>query len=231
MRRSLEYLLLGLAVCACLLNSCRRAKIIGARELSDIYAEMFLADQWINDNPSMKRTADTTQFYETIFHKFGYTFEDYDASVNYYLKRPEKYKRIVERTVNKLRRTQKALEGFAEKVDKNKAILAGLDKWRRPVFDSDSIVTDTTFLWIVRRDTVPVLDSLQLDSLLRDSLRLDSLRLDSLRLDSLRLDSLRRDSIKRSAPKPDTLRREKLRIRKPHAVPMESPKKMEIEDF
>lgn len=225
MRRSLEYLLLGLAVCACLLNSCRRARIISASDLSDIYAEMFLADQWINDNPTVKRTADTTRFYETIFGKFGYTFEDYDATVNYYLKRPEKYKKILDRTVNKLRETQKALDAFSSEVERNKAILAGISKWSRPVFNADSVSIDTSFLWNLRRDTLALRDSLRLDSLRLDSLRLDSLRLDSLRRDSLRRDSLRRDSLRHSIPE------RKVRPKRREHSEVISRKQLQTEEF
>ena len=90
MRKISEYALLGMLICLCLLPSCRRAKIISTRDMSDIYAEMFLADQWLNSNNDVRKTADTTRFYETIFRKYGHDFDDYDAGVNYYLKPPEK---------------------------------------------------------------------------------------------------------------------------------------------
>ena len=63
MRKISEYIVLTVLVCAFLLPSCRKGRIIGQRDLSDIYAEMFLADQWLNDNPRLKTTADTTRFY------------------------------------------------------------------------------------------------------------------------------------------------------------------------
>lgn len=160
--------------------------------MSDIYAEMFLADQWLNDNPGLKRTADTTRFYETIFRRFGYGFEDYDASVNYYLNHPEKYKKIVERAQNKLRSTQKSLESFEKALERQNQILAGLGALHLPVFAVDSVKVDTLMVWAPWRDTLSYRDSV-----LRERLRLDSLRLDSLRRDSLRRDSLRLDSPKR----------------------------------
>lgn len=184
--------MLALLVCACLLPSCRHVKIMSERDMSDIYAEMFLADQWLNDNPGLKRTADTTRFYETIFRRFGYGFEDYDASVNYYLNHPEKYKKIVERAQNKLRSTQKSLESFEKALERQNQILAGLGALHLPVFAVDSVKVDTLMVWAPWRDTLSYRDSV-----LRERLRLDSLRLDSLRRDSLRRDSLRLDSPKR----------------------------------
>ncbi len=192
MRKITEYVMLALLVCACLLPSCRHVKIMSERDMSDIYAEMFLADQWLNDNPGLKRTADTTRFYETIFRRFGYGFEDYDASVNYYLNHPEKYKKIVERAQNKLRSTQKSLESFEKALERQNQILAGLGALHLPVFAVDSVKVDTLMVWAPWRDTLSYRDSV-----LRERLRLDSLRLDSLRRDSLRRDSLRLDSAKR----------------------------------
>ena len=192
MRKITEYVMLALLVCACLLPSCRHVKIMSERDMSDIYAEMFLADQWLNDNPGLKRTADTTRFYETIFRRFGYGFEDYDASVNYYLNHPEKYKKIVEMAQNKLRSTQKSLESFEKALERQNHILAGLGALHLPVFAVDSVKVDTLMVWAPWRDTLSYRDSV-----LRERLRLDSLRLDSLRRDSLRRDSLRLDSPKR----------------------------------
>ena len=154
MRKISEYALLGMLICLCLLPSCRRAKIISTRDMSDIYAEMFLADQWLNSNNDVRKTADTTRFYETIFRKYGHDFDDYDASVNYYLNRPEKYRKILERAQQKLRATQKSLEEFQAKVDKQNKILEGLGYLHLPVFAADSVKVDTSMLWAPWRDTL-----------------------------------------------------------------------------
>ena len=174
-----------MAVCICLLPSCRRGRIIRPAVMSDIYAEMFLADQWINDHPEARRTADTTRFYEAVFEKHGYSLKDYDASVNYYLRNPEKYSKILERSVNKLRSTQKSLEEFKKTVEKQNQVLVGLGALHLPVFSVDSIDRDTTLIWALTRDTLAIRDSIRRDSVRRDSLVRDSLMRDSLRRDSL----------------------------------------------
>ena len=205
MRRITEYILLALLVCACLLPSCRHVKIMSERDMSDIYAEMFLADQWLNDNPGLRKTADTTRFYETIFRKFGYGFEDYDASVNYYLNHPEKYKKIIERTQDKLRKTQKSLESFEKALERQNQILAGLGALHLPVFSVDSVKVDTIMAWAPWRDTLAFRDSVLAERARQDSLQRDSLHRDSLRRDSLRLESTRLES-----PKSRRLRRMQL---------------------
>ena len=153
MNRIAKYLLLAAMVLMCF-GSCRKGKVIPKKDFAAIYADMFLADQWLADNSYARRTADTTRFYDVIFEKYGYTFADYDASVNYYLNRPEKYRKILERTQQKLRATQKSLEEFQAKVDKQNKILEGLGYLHLPVFAADSVKVDTSMLWAPWRDTL-----------------------------------------------------------------------------
>lgn len=201
-----NYLPAALVTLVCFLAiSCGRAKIMSVSKMSDIYAEMFIADQWLNDNPKLKSKADTMQFYGAIFERYGYSFKDYDASVNYYLAKPEKYNKIMKLTTEKLKKQSESYKNLEEAIDKQNRILKGLSVLHLPEFNTESIIDDTTLFW-TWRDTLSVdtlvLDSLALDSLRRDSLRLDSLRLDSLRLDSLRRDSLKLDSLRKFVPRP-----------------------------
>lgn len=179
-----------LALLTVLLASCsREGKVIPKSKLSRIYAEMFLADQWLDSHEGERTKADTTLFYDPIFKRFGYTFEDYDASVNYYLSDPQKFSKILKKSSDLLKakgNRYRRIEDEIREINKRNAQIRG---YRSKSFENDSL------LWKRRIDTL-VLDSLTLDSLRRDSLRLDSLRLDSLRLDSLRLDSLRLDSLR-----------------------------------
>ena len=182
------YLLAACMVLMCF-GSCRHGRVIPKKDFAAIYADMFLADQWLNDNPAKKRSADTSGFYDAVFKKHGYTFEDYDASVNYYLDDPSRYAKILDESEKILDEKLKKLKLKDEEIERYKRIHRVLTPYRPSVFWPRP-KRDSNCLYI------PPLDSLELDSLLRDSLRLDSLRLDSLRLDSIRLDSLRRDSIR-----------------------------------
>lgn len=98
MKNVLKYVSVLLAV-VCAFVSCRReGKVIPRSRMAEIYAEMFVADQLIAQDASLRRTADTTLVYEPIFQKYGYTSDDYRASVEYYIKDPDRYARILRNT-------------------------------------------------------------------------------------------------------------------------------------
>ena len=193
----------GHIVCALLLGfllaSCSgRPRIIPRAVLTDIYVDMFLADQWLKDNSGERKRADTSLFYDPIFARYGYTFEDYDASVKHYLEDPEKFSRVFRDAAIKLEKK----EGFYQKkVDHLKEVKEFNNyfkgKYTSVDFDAD------TLLW-KRLDSI-VLDSLTLDSLRRDSLFRDSVMRETFRLDSLRRDSLVRDSMLRQKARLDSI--------------------------
>ena len=68
-------------------------KVIPRSKLAEIYAEMFVTDQWLMDTPGVRRLADTSLVYEPILRKYGYTSEDYRVSVDRYMDDPELLKR------------------------------------------------------------------------------------------------------------------------------------------
>lgn len=102
MRKNLVMTVLAavLAVAAC---SCSRGpRVIPVHKMEKIYREMFLADQWLANNPEKRAKADTTWFYEPIFEKYGYNVEDYRYSVDHYLNDPKRYSDMLRRVAIKL---------------------------------------------------------------------------------------------------------------------------------
>lgn len=88
------------SVIAAALVSCSKGpEVIPKRQMEKIYHEMFLADQWLIDNPEKRSLADTTWFYAPIFEKYGYDIEDYRASVDFYLSDPKRYADMLGRVV------------------------------------------------------------------------------------------------------------------------------------
>ena len=77
-------------------------KVIPKKKMVRIYADMFVADQWLNQNYKAERVADTSFVYEAIFEKYGYDSEDYRASVDYYIQDPDRFARILRQTVLEL---------------------------------------------------------------------------------------------------------------------------------
>ncbi len=193
--KTFRHILTALLLAGLLASCSGRPRIIPRGVLTDIYAEMFLADQWLSDHSGERSRADTMLFYDPIFKRYGYTFEDYDASVRRYLKDPEKFSRIFRDASAKLKKHKERYVKQIERLEAIREYNAGIRGYRSRDFDKDTFLWRTAFKDSLL-DSLRRLDSLRLDSLRLDSLRLDSLRLDSLRLDSLRRDSLRRDSLR-----------------------------------
>lgn len=66
--------------------------------MSEIYAEMYVLDQWLDENRELRREADTSLVYAPVLEKYGYTYDDYLTSVDVYMKDPTRYSRILRRT-------------------------------------------------------------------------------------------------------------------------------------
>ena len=74
--------------------------MIPRKKLAKIYADMFMADQWIQQNYTVSKVADTSQVYEAIFEDYGYSSDDYRKSVAYYIQDPDRFARILRQTVS-----------------------------------------------------------------------------------------------------------------------------------
>lgn len=107
-----KHIILYLALSAALAVSCRNdgPRVIEDDEMSQIYAEMLMTDQWINSTPGVRTIADTSLVYEPILVKYGYTSDDYRHSVSYYLDEPELLAEIMEETVKILDKRLDALK-------------------------------------------------------------------------------------------------------------------------
>lgn len=204
MKRRLSYLLLVLLV---LLPSCaKKGRVIPESKLVDIYADMFLADQWLNSQSRQRRKADTTCFYEPILREYGYSSLDYDATVRYYVHNPDDYARILKMSAQKLQAQAKRLQKVEDAYNKREKLPPYKE---RPLHFGKIYECDTFMLWhladtALLRKTDSTALALADSLVLRDSLALkDSLSLaDSLLLQRRRFH--RRRDLKDS----DTLVRE-----------------------
>ena len=97
MRFLLRNIVLVSAFAVLLLAGCNEkdGKVIPRGTLAEIYAEMLVVDQWIANDLSLKRQADTSFVYAPILEKYGYTPDDYRKSVDHYMHDPERYSRIL----------------------------------------------------------------------------------------------------------------------------------------
>ena len=110
--------------CALSLISCsdRGGRVIPRAKLAEIYAEMFVTDQWVLSTPSVRRLADTSLVYEPILEKYGYTSEDYRKSVDSYMDDPERFSRILRSSVGILDKRLEELNKKKEELDHLKAL-------------------------------------------------------------------------------------------------------------
>ena len=118
MRKALRSVLAALLVAACLCSCDRDGKVIPRKKFTRIYADMYLADTWLMNAPYDARLrADTTAFYNPILEKYGYTLEDYWASVSYYMQDPDRFSRIIGKSGDILENELKVLEKTKEAAD------------------------------------------------------------------------------------------------------------------
>lgn len=111
------------SVCVLSLLSCGKdeGKVISRSKLAEIYAEMFLTDQWINTLP-LRKMADTSLVYEPILEKYGYSSKDYRKTVEVYLDDPERFSRVLRTTGEILDERLKELEEIKEKIAHEEAV-------------------------------------------------------------------------------------------------------------
>lgn len=112
---NIRYLFLILTAALLCLSSCRdRKDIIPKGTMSKIYYDIYMTDEAVDANYGLRRMADTMRIYEPIFNKYGYTTEDYNRSVNFYLERPDKFEDVFEDTKTMLEKRKAELNAILE---------------------------------------------------------------------------------------------------------------------
>ena len=154
----LRKVLIFLGCVFCLCSCSDRGKVIPPETLSQIYARMYVVDQWVQKNPSARRQIDTTLVYDQVFGQFGYTYEDYDRTVRRYIERPDRFEKVFKRTKAILDKRRAELEAMKEIEARN----AAFDRKVKGSYDS-------LFFWPVHVDTV----DFEIYAERRDSVRTD----------------------------------------------------------
>ena len=109
MKRFLHIVLVLVAVAAC-----QNPRIIPKDTLTDIYEDMFLADQLVRERNLPQPQMDTLLVYEAVFNKYGYNTDDYLNSVRYYLKDPERFAKVFDEVNRRLEAKVKDLDRLIE---------------------------------------------------------------------------------------------------------------------
>ena len=93
----------------------REGKIIPKGEMADIISEMYVVDQMVSLDKRYNNIGDTSDIYEPIFNKYGYTGEDYRNSVKHYIEKPDKYMQVFKKAKEKLAARQRVLQALIDK--------------------------------------------------------------------------------------------------------------------
>lgn len=174
MRGHIPYLL----VFFLLLSACggRQGKVIPEKEMAELYADMFLSDQWLKENKPARAVADTTLFFDPIFEKHGFSFADYEKSIEFYSAEPEVLSRIVDsasaalkRQADRYTRISAAIRKAEEENEKNRVDYKALD------FSADSAVwAAKDVLWPPKDSAAFRPDSLEAGELLRVRMEMEA---------------------------------------------------------
>ena len=146
MKRCTLLMILG----ALLLSSCSSAPI-PQRKMMNLYYEMFTIDQYITESPALRSQADSLSVYGGILERHGYTVEDYLAAVDYYLRKPESFARMMKKVqarinneIAQMEQEQERLRAEREAAEAAEAASDSLDVVTEDA--DDSAVTDTLSL-------------------------------------------------------------------------------------
>ena len=92
-----------------LATACTPKGIIPKKKMASINADFFLMDQYLGADRNMRKFADTTAVYKPVLRYYGYTADEYFASVDYYLENSRDMAKILDMTEKILRKRQNAI--------------------------------------------------------------------------------------------------------------------------
>lgn len=89
----------------------RGPEVIPKSKMEKICTDLFLADEWLMENDNFRAVVDTSLFYEPIFRKYGYDTEDFRASLEYYMRDPLKFSRMIKKVALKMDTDSRKMKG------------------------------------------------------------------------------------------------------------------------
>ncbi|MBQ9582934.1 MAG: DUF4296 domain-containing protein [Bacteroidales bacterium] len=108
-------------LCCFLLAACTPKGIIPGKTMAAINADLFLLDQYAGADQQMRSFYDTCAIYLPVLRSYGYTAEDYFASVDYYLENSRDMAKIISTTekilLKRKAKIQKNIDIAARKAD------------------------------------------------------------------------------------------------------------------
>ncbi len=133
-------------------------KIISKADMANIIADMYLADQILEEGSPERLKADSMLVYLPIIEKYGYTLEDYKNSITYYLQEEDTYKQLHIRARKMLSKRAEELKGTVDR-KRNKEKYEPQYWWVRgevlktPINQLVNKPFVRAFKWLVMNDT------------------------------------------------------------------------------
>lgn len=122
-----------LVLAALLASSCRGPRKIPGEDMEEIFYLVFMQDQRIKQDRSLRNLADTSQVYAGILKSMGYNTDDYIYSLHYYLEEPEKMEDVMKAVTERLERELKVVNKELE-----------IERWRSKMMAIYGKKIDTT---------------------------------------------------------------------------------------
>ncbi|NMB37885.1 MAG: DUF4296 domain-containing protein [Bacteroidales bacterium] len=94
--------------------SCAPRADIPVKKMVEIYYEIAILDQFVDNNPEMRTQSDSMKVYAPLLDKYGYTEEEFLNSIHFYLRDPENFLRIIEAVNQKLSEREQYLSDLQQ---------------------------------------------------------------------------------------------------------------------
>ena len=98
----MKKILQTLCLCLLLLPSCRPDGVLSRGEMTDLLADLYLTDGYIEAAGDASQVWDSLDVYGPVLAAHGVTVESFDASVEYYLRHPKEFTAIFKDIENRL---------------------------------------------------------------------------------------------------------------------------------
>ncbi|HNZ46851.1 MAG TPA: DUF4296 domain-containing protein [Bacteroidales bacterium] len=137
-----------------LLPACNQGtKRIPANDLEQVLREMFLTDVILERSETLKILADSTLVYPPILDKYGYTTEQFMATMNYYSTRPTRFKSMLSRLRKSLDEERTLYNEQLTLKEEQRALVERFNNWLRDsVADKHDLVLKQSLKQILPYD-------------------------------------------------------------------------------
>ncbi len=132
-RLSVVYVFLWICGASLLLSvatSCHvTTKRIPADRFQEVLRELFLTDLMLERDGNLSRMADSLLVYPPILEKHGYTAEQFLATLDYYTRRPARFKSLLARLRKSLNQERTAYNKKREHLNRQRGLSERFNRW------------------------------------------------------------------------------------------------------